>query len=290
MPCSMTGYARTSIEFRDQLLTMELQSVNHRYRDFQVHLPFPSLELERVFRSWLEKEISRGKVSFSIRGDLSSQAGNIHLNQARIENYVHSACSMQKEFDLKEPPGLSELFTLPGVISILEDQEWTSEFQVAAQIPFQKLIEEFQSCRETEGQVLSDSLKTYSGAIREGMGKVSGFREGVLEENLERLRQKLAQFLDQNLDEGRLHMEAAIIVEKMDIEEELVRLGAHLDSVDALLGSEGECGKRLNFLCQEIHREINTIGSKSSDLQIIQEVIEAKSNLEKIREQIQNLE
>lgn len=290
MPCSMTGYAKNSFEFREQLITMELQSVNHRYRDFQVHLPCPSFELERLFRSWLEGDVARGKVSLNIRGDLSNKSGNVKLMDSEVEKYVRSSIAIKESFALSNPPGLAQLFSLPGVVTLEEDDGWIQEFQQAVRKPFLALIKEFNECRMLEGKVLTESILAYSQLIRQSLGKITAWRDGILAANVEKLRTKIDLLIDQQMDQARLHMEAAVLVEKMDVEEELVRMRAHLDSLDQVLVQEGECGKKLNFLCQEIHREINTIGSKSGDLKIIQEVIESKSNLEKIREQIQNLE
>jgi uncharacterized protein (TIGR00255 family) len=286
----MTGFARTSIDFRGLVLTMEIQAVNHRYRDFQVQLPLPSMELERVFRSWLEQVIARGKVTLFVRGELSFQVGAIRLDEIQISKYLESACSLKEKYSLSEPPGLQELYSLPGNVSVQEDREWVEEFKQAAKIPFETLMESFEESRKKEGLVLVESLLVNCAQIRSCMDEIYQLRDGIQDESLKKLRNKLSQLDCQELDENRLHTEAALIVEKMDVEEELVRLGAHLDSVETLMKSDGECGKKLNFLCQEIHREINTIGSKSSSLKIVQLVIEAKSNLEKVREQIQNLE
>ena len=209
MPCSMTGYAKNSFEFRDQLMTMELQSVNHRYRDFQIHLPFPSLELERIFRSWLERAVSRGKVSLNIRGDLSTKSGNVRLIDSEVEHYINYSNTIRERFSLSSPPGLAHLFSLPGVISIEEDLSWVQDFQATAKKPFLDLVVEFNQCRSAEGQVLVKSLLGYSQELRKSLEKIESCRVGLLADHVEKLRAKIALLIDQELDQsqiGRAHV------------------------------------------------------------------------------------
>ncbi len=286
---SMTAFAKESLEYRGAVFTLEIKSLNHRYREVQVHLPVHSMEMEQLFRELVEPRVQRGKISLSLRGNLGSSVNSYRINKTQVEHYLNIAREFKDDLHLDSEMGARELFNLPGVLFEVEEQDWIEDFKPHVRKALETLMDSFDLAREKEGDFLCQKLVSYADEIRSELEKIELQRGLIKEETDARLRKKIQQIETEDLDEARLYTEIAYLMERMDVEEEIVRLRSHLDSMSSLLLGK-TCGKKLNFLCQEAHREINTIGSKSSRLEILEHVIEMKSSLERFREQVQNLE
>jgi uncharacterized protein (TIGR00255 family) len=290
MPHSMTGYACGSFEFQDSTFQLEIKSVNHRYRELNTWISNHSTELEIFCKSLIEKRVSRGKISFSLKGALNSLSSTYEINTAQLNNYVEAAKKLAEQSGLDVQYTARDFFKLPGVLQENKEQDWQEEFRQALEPAIDVLLDDFLKAREEEGSFLCKEMLLYSKKLRELVSEIEEYTKDYKEELLAKLKEKMEVAVSAGLDESRLHIEAALIAERADVSEELVRLASHLDTLDQLLVSDKDVGKKLNFLCQELNREINTTGSKSSQVEITDRVIECKTVLEKIREQVQNIE
>lgn len=288
---SMTGYGRGSCSREGFGVTVELRSVNHRYADFFLRVPRELHIFEDRIRSLLKKEIRRGRVEVNITLS-GSPAGEeiVVVNEALALSYYRALEGLAERLELPLNMGLGELIQLPEVLQAPgaapgEDILWPL-LEEALQEALQNLVRR----RSEEGDNLSFDLKAGLGQVEVLVGELAGLAPAVLEEQKQRLEAKLTGALGAHFDENRLLMECAVLAERADIHEEMVRLGSHLSSFKTALAGESPAGRRLDFLAQEIFREINTVGAKSQDYRLAALVVEVKSELEKIREQIQNIE
>ena len=290
MLSSMTGFARLNFNFSSQKISLEIRSVNQRFLETAVYLPFSNAEIENKIRKIIEKNISRGKVVFSLRGDFSKLATKIKINKEQVKTYVDLSKSIQEEFDI--PNGLDsyKLLSLSGVIQEETEDGWQKEFMISLEEAMSDLLKKFIDSRQREGKSLVDSIQIYNKNMKTYVKEIEGYREEIQRGFLEKMRAKIEKHLESEIDENRLAMEVSILLEKMDIEEEMVRLDSHLSQLDELLALSEPVGKKMNFLAQELNREINTIGSKSNHCDLVNCVINFKTELERFREQIQNLE
>ena len=289
MPYSMTGFATGTIQFREALLTLEVKSVNHKYREVHLNLPLNSLELEQFIRSEVDSRIARGKVYMSLRGNLNSSISRVRVNEEVLGHLVGLAAEVGRRFSLGPGPKVSDVLNFPGVLEEESDQDWLEELKPVLSKALCSLLDRFHQNRVEEGVKLAQKLTGYLEKMGKVHQEIGASREGARENSLSKFREKMKLYDLKELDEDRLHMEVAYLIEKSDIEEELVRLETHLEATKTLLQGDKECGKKLNFLAQELNREINTIGSKASDVEVTKKVIDFKDYLEKFKEQILNL-
>jgi uncharacterized protein (TIGR00255 family) len=286
----MTGYARIQDTFEDFGYSLELKSVNHRYRELHLQLPPQLGELEQIARRKLESKIARGKLYFSLKGALSSRCVSYGINMEQVERYSGAVKELQDHCGLDVNLSGRDLILMPGVLQEKDDHSWIKDYIPIFEQSMDVLLDSFLESRKKEGDFLVAELCQYLNKMASFVVEIAERAANIPVEAMEKLRSKISHYHTGELDESRLHMEAAFIIEKADIEEEIVRLKSHLKSAVELLESKDDTGKKMNFLCQEMHREINTIGSKSSVLEIIERVLEFKTILEKTREQVQNLE
>ncbi len=289
---SMTAFARVTTGAKDRQWTVEIRSVNHRYFDFSAKLPQSLNALESKIRDLVNSEVKRGKINISIsREAAENEAGKISLNQPLLKVYAGMARQLRKQFGLKGDLTVAEMLALPGIFiseSVLQapEKEWTTVEKVLKQV-----LKQAVAAKELEGAKLakdiSGRLKTIAGAV----GKIEALAKGRTEIIYQKLTERVAKLLDEKeKDPERAYREVAFLAERSDVTEEIVRLRGHLDLFASRMKSQAETGRELDFLCQEMHREINTIGSKSQLFEISTEVVFVKSELEKIREQVQNIE
>lgn len=298
MPRSMTGYGRAQrlAEGRDVLV--EIRAVNHRYYEFSARLPRTCLYLEEKLKGFLNGKIARGKVEVSVtitRPD--GKEALIAVNRSVAEGYVTALRKLNFELGaeghpwLKDDLTLGSLLRLPDVFTVtkeLDDENavWAVVSEAAAEA-----LESFVQMRQTEGERLAADLAAKLGGLESMLGQVEAIEPSVAESYRRRLLAKLTELLgDTNIDEQRILTETAIFAEKTAIDEETVRLHSHIAQFRELLASTEPIGRKLDFLVQEMNREVNTIGSKAQDLGITRLVVDMKSEIEKIREQIQNIE
>lgn len=289
---SMTGYGRGQQIIDGREITVEIKSVNHRYFEFSARVPRAYGYLEEKLKSFIQNKVSRGKVDVGITiFNIEGKDAQIEVNQSIAIGYVEALRKANVTIGLNDDLSLSQLIRLPDIFNVVkttEDEEviWNLVKTVA-----EEALDNFVSMRETEGRKMKDDINSRLAYISELVGKVEERSPMVTEAYRERLYNKISELLnDKKIDEQRILTEAAIFSEKTAVDEETVRLKSHIQQFTTLLDSTEAVGRKLDFLIQEFNRESNTIGSKAQDVEITRIVVELKSEIEKIREQIQNIE
>lgn len=289
---SMTGYGRGENAAAGKLATVEVKSVNHRFLEVAVRLPRPYALLEDRVRRLVKDRVSRGRVDvFCNVEDEGEKQRQVKLDKALAAAYYNSLRELQEFLDFPGNVSFGQLLELPGVLNIEEPEETLEDVWALLQPALERALQAMLAMREEEGRALAADLMVRQQVIGGLVARVAERAPAVVEEYRQKLQARLDELLgDIAVDEARLAQEVAIMAERSSIAEELVRLESHLAQLGALLAAGGSQGRRLDFLLQEFHREINTIGAKSSDLTISQLVVELKHEVEKVREQVQNLE
>ena len=289
---SMTGYGRGQQIIDGREITVEIKSVNHRYFEFSARVPRAYGYLEEKLKSFIQSKVSRGKVDVGVTiFNIEGKDAQIEVNQSIAVGYIDALRKANETIGLNDDLSLSQLIRLPDIFNVVkttEDEEviWNLVKSVA-----EEALNNFVTMRETEGQKMKDDIKSRLAYISELVGKVEERSPMVTEAYRERLYNKISEILnDKKIDEQRILTEAAIFSEKTAVDEETVRLKSHIQQFTTLLDSTEAVGRKLDFLIQEFNRESNTIGSKAQDVEITKIVVELKSEIEKIREQIQNIE
>ncbi|MEE3480615.1 MAG: YicC/YloC family endoribonuclease [Lachnospiraceae bacterium] len=289
---SMTGFGRAAAEGAPGRVTVEIKSVNHRYLDLTSKLPRELNFLEPVLRESVGKRIARGKVDVSVSYDANTdETISLQFNPHIAAAYVEAAKEAEKEFDLKNDITAGRLLSLPYVMSTKAKETDEEALQSLFQTAMDQALDAFETARGREGARLVSDLTE---KVKELSGHVDTIEKRCPELILgykERLAERLASFKEtEDIDSQRLAQEVTLYADKVAIDEELVRLKSHITETLSTLQSDGEIGRRLDFLSQEMNREANTILSKSTDVEIDAVGVQVKTLIEKIREQIQNLE
>jgi len=289
---SMTGFGRATVEGEGLLWTVEASSVNSRFLDAQVRLPRALSGAEFALRKRVGGFVKRGKVTINVSWDmLPGEDEAIRLNQSLARSYIKQLKELQKSEGLTGDVSIEVVSALPDLFASATDsgdREARERLLVGA---LDSALEALNRMRETEGAKLAGDVEERIGLIRTELAGIEKEAEVYAKSLAENVQKRVAElFADISIDPQRLAQEAAFLAERADITEERVRLAAHLDEFEATLGRGGEVGRRFNFLLQEMVRETNTIGSKTGELSVIQRVVKVKEELEKVREQVQNLE
>lgn len=290
MLISMTGYGRAEEHFHGRTITVELRSVNHRYLDCSVRIPRILLFVEEQIKTILQKEILRGKVEVyvTLEGD-DGKPVNISVNRPVAEGYVRAYEELASLYGLKNDLTVSQLAKFPDVLLLEKDEDLS---QISQQIlsVLHVAIADFQSMGKQEGEKLYGDLSQRRQVILELIEKVKILSPKSIADYHQKLESKMLEILeDTQIDEARILSEVAIFADKVAISEETVRLESHLQQLQDLLDQGGAVGRKIDFLIQELNREANTIGSKCSDIEISHCIVAMKAEIEKMREQIQNV-
>lgn len=292
MPKSMTGYGRAQHLTNGRDILVEIRSVNHRYYEFSARLPRTCLYLEEKLKSFLNGKITRGKVEVSVtitRPD--GKDAKVTVNQSVAQGYVDALREVNSELMLADDITLSSLLRLPDLFTLTKEQDDEEQIWQDVSACAEEALAQFVEMREKEGARLAADLLDKLDGIEAMLRQIESIVPSVAENYRNRLFNKLSELLaDQNIDEQRILTETAIFAEKTAVDEETVRLHSHLTQGRELLAAAEPVGRKLDFLVQEMNREVNTIGSKAQDLSITKLVVDMKSEIEKIREQIQNIE
>ncbi len=289
---SMTGYGR-SVETRNgREFTVEVRSVNNRYLDCAVRLPRLVAFGEDAVKQAVKNTISRGKVDVfvSVRSEGGEQ-GTVTLNTALAEGYLAAMRQMAETFGLENDVKVSDLSRLPEVFTV--DKPEVDEEALLADLMAvtNEALAGYDAMRTTEGAALDHDLRSRGARILELVGQVEKQSPKTVSDYRARLEAKLREVLANTaIDESRILTEAAIFADKVAVDEETVRLRSHLNQMNTMLDAGGAVGRKLDFLLQEMNREANTIGSKCTDVAVARIVVDIKAELEKIREQVQNVE
>ena len=289
---SMTGFGRCEIAGKDRKLTVEMKSVNHRYLDVAIKMPKKFNFFESASRTELKNYISRGKVDVFITcEDYSEDSGSLKYNKALAKEYLTYLRQMAEEFELDNDIRVSTLSRYPDVFVMEEQNIDEEELWKDLQSSIKGAAENFVKTRIVEGENLLKDLNVKLDTMLAHVDFITERSPKLIQEYKEKLREKVRELLeDVQIDESRLYMEVTIFADKVCVDEELVRLRSHVESTKKELAGGGSIGRKLDFIAQEMNREANTILSKANDLEISARAIELKNEIEKVREQIQNIE
>lgn len=288
---SMTGYGKASIEENNRNYQVEIKTINHRYLDISVKMPRILSYLEEEIKKEISTKIKRGKVDVFINFENNSKEGiNIKINTEIAKIYIEQLKNLAKQEGIMDNIEVTEVSKFPDVLNIQntqDDEKIKIEVLKTVQQATQKLVE----MREFEGEKIAKDLLNRINKIEEKVEKISHLSTGLIDEYIVKLKERINKILqNQELDELRLAQEVVIYADKSSVQEEVTRLNSHIQQFKNLLNSDTNVGKKLDFLIQEMNREINTIGSKANNLEITNEVINVKTELEDVREQVQNIE
>ena len=289
---SMTGYGRAQQVIDGRDILVEIRSVNHRYYEFSSRLPRAYGYLDEKLKSFLQGKINRGKVEVSVTiNNTEGKDALIQVNTLMVKGYLDALHQANEKFGLRDDLSLSTLIRLPDTFNVQKAVDDEEEIWECVSAVAEKAAENFVAMRISEGERLKTDVKLHSNAILDMVSMVEKFSPKTVENYRNRLYQKLKEILESaEIDQQRIVTEAAIFADKVAVDEETVRLKSHISQLDELLESDGAIGRKLDFIVQEMNREVNTIGSKAQDIEITKLVVEMKSEIEKIREQIQNIE
>ncbi|PYG87633.1 uncharacterized protein (TIGR00255 family) [Ruminiclostridium sufflavum DSM 19573] len=290
---SMTGFGRGTYSEQGKEFTVEIKSVNHRYIDFYIKLPRQIAFLEERVREIVSKSLYRGKVDIFISlEDRSEDSKSVTLDEALADAYIQAVEKLRDKYNLVDDISVALVSRFPDVLRIEKTEDDEEQLWKVLSCALETAVSSLIQMREKEGNELRASLLQKADIMQDIISKISDRSPEVVLEYKQKLESRIRDLLNQQtIDENRIAMEVAIFADKCSIDEELVRLGSHLIQLREILGIQKQpVGRKLDFLVQEINREINTIGSKSNDILITKNVLELKSETEKIREQIQNIE
>lgn len=289
----MTGYGRAVKEFGTTRITAEIRSVNHRFADISIKTPRMCGFLDLPLKNIVAQAVSRGKIDVSISvEDTDGGSGQIAINRAAAEKYLKEAAALQKELNVPGKIEITDLIKLPEVIVCKKDEQDQSELTENAAQTLKAALEGFCGMRGVEGRRLGQAIAEQLDRIDVLAAEIAERAPLVAEEYRQKLTARMSEILEEiEPDEQKILAEAAFFADRACIDEELVRIKSHTAQMRAELQNSAEAiGKKLDFITQELNREANTIGSKANDGQITKAVIQLKAEIEKIREQVQNIE
>ena len=291
---SMTGFGRSEYSDGKRNITVEIKSVNHRYSDISVKMPRRYGFAEDKVKNIVKSRLRRGKIDVSIMVEnITENDINIKLNEPIARQYYENLKTLQSTFELCGDISLRLLATMPDVMKAIPDVDDEEEITGAILIPVEEAAANLENMRTIEGEKLAEDLLIKGENIKTLLVKIAERAPLVVVDYTAKLRERIAELLAGSavVPEDRILTEAAIFADKCAIDEEITRLNSHLLQLKKIIGSDNEAeGKKLDFLVQEMNREANTIGSKANDITITNYMLEIKSEIEKIREQVQNIE
>lgn len=289
---SMTGFGRSKYENEGREYLVEIKSVNNRYSDISIKLPRNISFLEEKVKTAISNSISRGKVDVFINFINNSEKGKkIQINTELAKQYINELKRLQTETEIIDNIGIMDICKMPEVLNLkIEDDDETLLWQELSEC-LNNAITSFLLMRENEGAKIKEDLEKRIECVKEKIEKISEISTGLVEEYVVKLEKRVNELLKTSVvDETRLAQEIVIYSDKCSVEEELTRLRSHISQFLNLLNEAIPIGKKLDFLIQEMNRETNTIGSKANSLEITNLVVDIKTEIENIREQVQNIE
>ena len=290
---SMTGFGHGEVSNdKNQKVTVEMKSVNHRYCDISLKLPKKLAMFEANIRNIMKEYASRGKIDIYVSyEDLSETAVSVHYNQAMAEEYMQVFKKMQEDFNIETKITAEALAKYPEVVTIEEVQQDEEVWWELLEAALRQAAEKFVETRTIEGANLKRDLLGKLDQMAADVAFIEERSPQIIAEYRSKLEEKVKEFLeDSTIEENRIAAEVTLYADKIAVDEEIVRLQSHISSMTDVLESDESIGRKLDFMAQEMNREANTILSKSSDVDLADHAIELKTNVEKVREQIQNIE
>lgn len=290
---SMTGYGRATGTFDGMDITLEIKSVNHRYFEFSSRVPRNYGFLDEKLKSFFQGKIARGKVECYLQIDTAGQQETVvKLNRSLAQGYINAYNELSEAFGIENDIKVSDMARVGDIFSVSKESE--DEEQICSDVlsVAEQVLERFMDMRTAEGEKLRDDISSRLDFILEKVSFIEQRSPQTVREYNDKLLARMREVLaDVHVDEQRLLTEAAIYADKIAVAEETVRLRSHIDQFRKFFDENGGAiGRKMDFLVQEINREINTIGSKAQDIEIARCVVDVKAEIEKIREQVQNIE
>lgn len=290
---SMTGFGRGSVAENEYAVSVELKTVNNRFLDVSIRLPGELQPLETIIKRQITNRLSRGRVDVFINYEHSAKV-NYDLNRPLISGYLAALKELQDDFELSGSPDLNVIARLPNVL-IPRKEEHSEEFVLAVENAVNNALNDLEKMRENEGLMLRNELNYRLNEIENRIPPIEESASTVADEYRIRLNKKISDLLAKSdaqieIDQARLAQEVAFLSDRADISEEIQRLRSHIEQFRQIMAEEKEVGKRLDFLTQELNREANTVASKTNNMVIKENALGIKSEIEKIREQVQNVE
>jgi uncharacterized protein (TIGR00255 family) len=289
----MTGYAQVRVSLPERGFTLALKAVNHRYLDLHFRLPAESEALEIKLRALFKEKVARGHLDVSL--SLNEASSGLAINRELVGGYVHAFRAAAKEFGLSGEPDLNAALRLPGAFAASVAVAQNGNFEAAVMSAAAEAVEKLEAMRRQEGESISRELRERVQRLAQATAEVERLRPVIVQTQLERIQSRLKELVGAMADGNRILQEAAMMAERSDVQEELVRMKSHCEHFLGLLEQGGEAGKKLDFLLQEMNREANTMLSKTAGiagegLRITELGLAMKSEIEKAREQAQNVE
>jgi len=289
----MTGFGRGAVSNEKFAVAVEIKSVNNRFLDLNLRLSNELQALEANLKRAIQSRLSRGRVDVFVNYERTSEIV-YELNRPLISGYISALKQMQTEFNLTGEPDFNYIARLPNALQT-KAEDLSEEFTTAIETAVAIALDELERMREVEGESLKTDLENLLSEIESHLPAIESESANVADEYQQRLKKRIENFLSKSdsqieVDQGRLAQEVAYLADKSDIAEEITRLKSHIEQYRGIIKEEKEVGKRLDFLTQELNREANTIASKTNNLTVKESALQIKSAIEKIREQIQNVE
>ena len=290
---SMTGFGRGAVSGENFAVSVEIKTVNNRFLDLNLRLANELQTIEANLKRQIQTRLSRGRVEVFVNYERTSEIA-YELNRPLISGYISALKQIQEEFSLAGEPDFNYIARLPNALQT-KAEEIGDDFAEGIEAAVNIALDELERMRQVEGESLKNDLTSLLSEIENHLPKIEAEITNVTEEYLKRLTKRINELLAKSdsqieLDQARLAQEVAYLADRSDISEEITRLKSHIEQYRAIMSEEKEVGKRLDFLTQELNREANTIASKTNNLIVKESALQIKSAIEKIREQIQNVE
>ncbi|MGA9226675.1 MAG: YicC/YloC family endoribonuclease [Mesobacillus sp.] len=291
MVVSMTGFGRSKADSERFSVNVEVKTVNHRFCEFHIRMPRQLLKTEEKIKKKLGEHIKRGRVEVfvTLEGE-GIVSRSVHIDWQALDELVHHISEIKNRYGITGEIELRDLVNRDEIIHIEEKETENEELEQLVLAAIQDAGTQLVQMRLLEGKVLESDVSQNIQQLKGNLSKVKQFAPDVVEQYRDRLNKKMADFLDGQADESRILTEVAFFADKADISEEITRLESHVIQFTEIMKANEPLGRKLDFLLQEMNREVNTIGSKANDSRIAREVVEMKSLLEKVKEQVQNIE
>lgn len=289
----MTGFGRATTSEHNYSISVDLKTVNNRFLDVNMRLPSELQALESTIKKLISTRLSRGRVEANLQYDRTDEI-TLEINRPLITGFLAAMKDMRDEFSLAGEPDINVIARLPNVVST-KKEEPSTEFLSAIENTFSSALDDLEKMRAKEGEMLADELASRLGEIENRIPTIESESASVADEHSQRLTKRINEMLAKTdsqieLDQARLAQEVAYLVDRADISEEITRLKSHIEHFRGIMKDKTDVGKRLDFLTQELNREANTIASKTNNMTVKENALAIKSEIEKIREQVQNVE
>ncbi len=289
---SMTGFGRGEYDDGIRKFSVEIKTVNHRYCDFNIKMPRVLISLEDRIRKVISERVSRGKVDVFVNlNSYNVEDNKVVFNKLLADSYFQCLNEVKDRYELSDNISISLISRFPDVITLEREEADSEELWVGLRAALIEAVDTLVTMRQVEGEKLKEDVLRRTETLKNELNSIAERAPQIVSNYGVQLRQRIADMLgDTAIDESRIAMEIAMFADRSNIDEEIVRLNSHIHQLEKTLCSDDSIGRKLDFIIQEMNREANTIGSKANDLDLSRHVLEIKNEIEKIREQVQNIE